>query len=62
MDGADDWSHLVYVHAVTGTGGIGPPKASAPIMGTDEKSQTRRRFRGRQPLCGIGVMSRIAPT
>ena len=22
--------------------------------------QTRRRLRGRQPLCGIGVMSRIA--
>jgi hypothetical protein len=29
---------------------------------TETNGQTRRRFGGRQPLCGMGVTSRIAVT
>src|SRR5262249_12624748 len=34
-----------------------PPVRAAPKH--DARNQTRRRFGGRQPLCGIGVTSRI---
>src|SRR5687767_15640011 len=40
-------------------------RANARPLSTGLKSnkiQTRRRFGGRQPLCGIGVTSRIART
>src|SRR3984885_12531803 len=39
-----------------------PPRNGAKRGGSRGRDQTRRRLRGRQPLCGIGVTSRIEVT